>query len=173
MKKIILYLVTIFTMVTLNAQDVTISDMVEQSKCKTFSCFNNFAISKDYSLKEIDTICCDGLLFKFYNDKYHEIIDTDILYKIQCNYLLISDNKGVEINIATRDKFKYLAFAKELDSLNFKSFKETTVADMEGGITTHYSYPDSNITLAVTVLPEKDLKGNKVMVYFFALKRFF
>lgn len=173
MKKIILLSVFLHLTILSFSQRMTISEMIEKTKCKTFNEFNNFAMGKKFTYSSVDDECCDGTLYMFNSDSFDDSLD-GCMYRTQCQFFIGTGARENEKNVAfiTRTKKNYLPILKQLAKLKFKVTKEVKDAMGDDRITAFYSSPSyTNIEVQITISSDKDLLDNPMTMYFINVVR--
>lgn len=168
MKKIILLSVFLHLTIMAFSQRLTISEMIEKTKCKTFNEFNNFAMGKKFTYSSVDDECCNGTLYMFNSDTFADSLD-GCMYKTQCQFFIGTGARENEKNVAfiTRTKKNYLPILKQLEKLKFKVTREVKDAMGNDRVTVYYSSPSyTGIEIQITLSSGKDLLDNPMTMYF-------
>lgn len=164
MKTLLLVLVFGLCIAGSYAQTLTLSEMIEQTKCNSFSCFNSYILGKGFSFKSNDT----GQFGNLYSFNSNEFVDSlpDFIYKTQCQFFMGRDVLENESHVIfyTYDRLKFLLLSKQLDGLNFKVIKENS--SPEEGVETYYASPKyEDIEIRVLTHPSKNKLGKDYAHY--------
>lgn len=169
MKKIILLTALIHLVVFAFSQKLTLTEMIEKTKCKTFTEFNNFITSKEFTYEKVDDKCCSGTLYMFHSDVYEDSLDNGCMYRTQCQFFIGADARENDRTVAfiTRTKKNYHPILKQLEKLKFKVTKEVKDAMNLDRVTAYYSSPSYiGIEVQITLSSEKDLLDKPMTMYF-------
>lgn len=139
MRNILIALLLAFCGINSNAQTLTLAEMIEQTNCNNFSCFNSYILGKGFSFKSNDT----GQFGNLYSFNSNEFVDSlpDFIYKTQCQFFIgkdVLENENYVI-FYTYDRAKFLFLSKQIEGLNFKVIKEDS--SPEEGVETYYASP--------------------------------
>lgn len=175
MKKLILSLILISALSSGYTQTLTLKEMIEQTKCTTFSCFNDFLLQKGFSYKSIDSKCCNGNVYTYESDIFFDTVGKS-KFKTISQFMIQRDekNKYNFISLLTRGKLTYLKFLEELKANGFKISQEAKNDYGFGGMEVYYtSNSYNNIDVRVSVSNVTTETGDSFTNYFISVVRYF
>lgn len=163
------------------SQTITVDEMIEISKCKNFTCFNNFISQRGFSLSEIDTSTLDVTTYTYLSDGFTDTLSNGFVFRNACQFILekgIFWDYSVTITFFTIGKKTYQDFLSGLNNHQFKVVDERVLPKQDSGnkVITKYEselYNDIKNTIKITssVTPEND-NGIFYTSYQFVLERY-
>jgi hypothetical protein len=167
MNRYILLPILLFNIYLLNAQTLTLSEMIDKTKYSTFTEFNNFAVKKGFNFRKLDTLCCNGHLYNFTSERYVDSLKDGYVYSTQCQFFIGVGHNGKEKNVAfiTRSNKNYEPFITQLSALKFKVDSQTPSARGEGMFIIYKSPSYTNIEVRISISIAQDSESNNYTLY--------
>jgi hypothetical protein len=141
----------LFTLILLSyssySQRVKLVDMINISKCKEYSCFNDFVITKGFCFEEIANERPDITLYRFSSCNFISDGPQGINTKDQASYGLITTG-SIMADIGTASNNYYRLLLSELKGLGFISY--STDNSSTNSVRVQYTsvrYPNINMVL--------------------------
>lgn len=100
-------------------QVLSIKELIDYTKCKDFTCFNELIVNKGYSYDETTTES-NGKTYRYSSDQRFPITSTKGLDNKNTSSLFFQNNGTIAASVYTCDKSQYQALMTQLRALQFK-----------------------------------------------------